>query len=102
MASSWRPLKKSRRASEIASCGEIGVVLVGNKHVEGRLQERDRLREVALQTPDEQPETRPYASSGMREPDALEPIDRSLEVRTCVECPKAEDRNLSRSLVELG
>ena len=38
----------------------------------------------------------------MREPDALEPIDRSLEVRTCVGCPKAEDRHLSRTLVELG
>ncbi len=81
-------MKKQRARERDRQLGEIGVALVGGKHVEGGLHVRDRLRDVALELPGEQPETRPYASSRVREPDALEPLDRRLEVRTCARCTR--------------
>ena len=64
--------------------GEIGVSLLACEHDERVLHVRDRLLDVTLQLPGEQPELRPDAGGRMGESEALESLDCLLEVHARV------------------
>ena len=94
--------EEQRTGERDRQLGEIGVALVGGEHVEGGLHVHDRLRDVALLRPGEQPQTRPNAGSRVRQPDALEPLDRRLEMRTGLGRATPKGRHLACALVEFG